>query len=102
MFIFTDAVKTDDVDAAITAVREEIEKLGGEVEYNTRLGKRTFARPLRKQDAGQYAVVTFAFDGARIAELRSRYKLMEQVLRVQFMKLQEKEAVAASDGASNG
>ena len=106
MFIFTDLVKTDDVDAAVIAVREEIEKMDGVVEYSTRLGKRAFARPLRKQESGQYAVVTFTCDGTKLTELSRRYNLMEQILRVQFIKLSDEASVPvpaeATSEKSNG
>ncbi len=101
MFIFTQSVKTDDVDDALVAVRQEIEKLGGSVDSSTRLGKRTFARPLRKQEAGEYAVVNFRLAGGDLDALRARYKLSEQVLRTQFMRLGDR-AGEATRGKSDG
>jgi len=93
MFIFAADVGADDVDAALEEVTNEIKKLEGEVESATRLGKKSFARPLKKQEAGQYAVVHFRFDGKRLDALRARYKLNEKVLRTQIVRLQEQEEV---------
>jgi len=86
MFILSDVVKADDVDEALNSVRAEIERLGGEVDSMTRLGKRVFARPLKKQEAGQYAVSNFSIEAAKLDALRKRFKLMEEVLRVQFVR----------------
>lgn len=101
MFIFSDAVKADDVDDAVAKAREEIEKQGGEVESNTRLGKRSFARTLKKQEAGHYAVITFKLAADKIDTLKARYRLNEQVLRCQIIRLSGAEMAAAvekSDG----
>jgi ribosomal protein S6 len=100
MFIFTDAVKTDDVEQAVGVAREEIEKLGGSVDSTTRLGKRSFARVLKKQDAGQYAVVTFRLESGQLDALRARYRLNEQILRVQFIRLKPGAAEAVATGTT--
>ncbi len=90
MFILLGSSEGEEVEAALGRVRAEIEKLGGEVDSTTRLGKRAFARPLKKREGGQYAVVDFHMDGGQLDALRARYKLSEDVLRVQFIRLKEK------------
>ena len=57
MFIFPESLK--DIEEALGKVRGEIKKHGGDVESTTRLGKRMFARKMKKQDAGQYVIMTF-------------------------------------------
>jgi ribosomal protein S6 len=86
MFIFPKKLGDDALEDALKEVREEIEKAGGEVTGMTRLGKRPFARPLKKQDSGHYAVIGFTIDGAQIAPLHARFALKDSVLRVQFVK----------------
>lgn len=96
MIIFPESMKDEELDAAFEAVAVEIEKLGGTVENKTRMGRRLFARPLKKHAAGQYAVLGFLLDGAKIAPLRARLKLNEEVFRVQIVRAVEAPAESAA------
>ncbi len=89
LFIFPEALDEEQLDQAIDAVKAELEKLGGSLENSTRLGKRTFARPLKKKKAGIYAIITFRLDGDKIGALKKRLKLATNVFRAQFMKKDE-------------
>ncbi len=89
LFIFPETLEEEQLDQAISAVKAELEKLGGSLENSTRLGKRTFARPLKKKKAGIYAIITFKLDGAQIGPLKRRLKLSTNVFRAQFMKKDE-------------
>ena len=89
LFIFPEALDEEQMDQAIDAVKAELEKLGGSLENSTRLGKRTFARPLKKKKAGLYAIITFRLEGSRISSLKRRLKLATNVFRAQFMKIDE-------------
>lgn len=95
MFIFPESIKEEQLDEVIARTRGEIEKLGGRVENTTRLGKRTFARPLHKQTTGHYVVFGFRLDGAQVAPLQERYKLMEEIFRVQIQRAAPAAAPAA-------
>ena len=48
------------------------------------MGKKTFARPLKKQKAGLYVVIMFNLDGAKIDAFKVRLKLTTNVFRHQF------------------
>lgn len=100
MFIFPDRLEDDAVDAAMKDVRADIEKQGGEVLSGTRLGRRPFARPLKKTSHGHYAVVLFKVDPNRLPSIRNRFKLSEQVLRVQFIRATEEPTAAAPAAAT--
>lgn len=95
LFIFPETLDDAQLDQAIEAVKVELEKLGGTLESSTRLGKRSFARPLRKKKGGIYVVIMFRLDGAQIDVLKHRLKLTTNVFRAQFM--QKDEAVAAQE-----
>lgn len=97
MFIFPDSLKDDALDAAVDKVKGEIERCGGRVESTTRLGRRAFVRPLHKQTAGQYIVVTFKMEGDKIRSFQSRLKLNEDIFRVQIVRQGEKPAEAKAD-----
>lgn len=99
MFILPKALSEEALEEALGRIRGEIEKLGGAVKNTTRLGKRPFARPMGKQDAGHYVVINFELEGDQIAPLQARLKLNDDVFRVQFTRTNEKAAAAASTGA---
>lgn len=84
LFIFPESLDEEGLDQAIGRVKEELEKLGGSIESTTRMGKKTFARPLKKQKAGLYVVIMFNLDGVKIDEFKSRLKLATNVFRHQF------------------
>ncbi|MGE4488658.1 MAG: 30S ribosomal protein S6 [Kiritimatiellales bacterium] len=92
LFIFPEMLEDEQLDQAIDAVKTEIEKLGGSLESSTRLGKRSFARPMRKKKAGIYVVIMFRLGGGQIDALKHRLKLATNVFRAQFMKKEETEA----------
>ncbi|NCC51609.1 MAG: 30S ribosomal protein S6 [Spartobacteria bacterium] len=85
MFIFPKILSAEELEDVITTVRTEIEKCGGTVNSTTRLGKRQFARVMQKQDAGHYVVITCDLEGDQITPLLARYKLNDNVFRVQIV-----------------
>ncbi len=86
LFIFPEALDEAGLDLSISRVKEELEKLGGSIESTTRMGKKTFARPLKKQKAGLYVVIMFRLDGARMDAFKMRLKLTSDVFRHQFVE----------------
>jgi small subunit ribosomal protein S6 len=95
LFIFPETLDDAQLDQALEAVKVELEKLGGTLESSTRLGKRSFARPLRKKKGGIYVVLMFRLEGGQIDALKRRLKLATNVFRAQFM--QKDEAVTAQE-----
>ncbi len=86
MMIFPETLKDEGLDAALEKVKAEIEKAGGRVESTTRLGRRPFARPLDKMESGNYMVVSFHMGGDKISGLLARFKLNEELFRVQIVR----------------
>ncbi len=99
-FIFPETLDEGQLDQAIDAVKVELEKLGGSFENATRLGKRSFARPMKKKKAGIYAIIMFRLEGSQIAALKRRLKLSTDVFRAQFMKVDEAAVAAAAAAAA--
>ncbi|MDD3275462.1 MAG: 30S ribosomal protein S6 [Kiritimatiellales bacterium] len=95
LFIFPEILDDAQLDQALEAVKVELEKLDGTLESSTRLGKRTFARPMKKKKGGIYVVIMFRLDGGQIDALKRRLKLATNVFRAQFM--QKDEAVVAQE-----
>lgn len=95
LFIFPESIKDEALEASLGKIKAEIEKAEGKVESTTRLGRRPFARPLDKMAAGHYMVVTFEIAGEKIKPLQARFKLNEDIFRVQLVRVPEVEPVAA-------
>lgn len=96
LFIFPESLDEEGLDQAIARVKEELEKLGGSVESTTRMGKKTFSRPLQKQKAGLYVVMMFNLEGSKIDALKARLKLTTNVFRHQFVEASSVEATQES------
>ena len=100
-FIFPETLDEEQMDQAIDAVKAELEKLGGSLENSTRLGKRSFARPMKKKKAGIYAIIMFRLDGLKIGSLKRRLKLSTNVFRAQFTKKDESALSAAPEAVAD-
>ncbi len=86
MFIFLDILKDEELEAAVKDVREEIEKLDGEVENTARMGRRPFARLQGKRHkTGQYVVMNFSMPPQNIQVLLPRLKLKNDLFRTQIL-----------------
>lgn len=101
MFIFPDTVREEALDEATAKIRADVEKFGGKVEAFTRIGQRTFARPLRKRKSGHYIVSRFQMDGASIPQLKERLKLAGEVFRAQILRASAPKAAAAEKTESD-
>jgi len=109
LIILSQPVDEQTLEDKLDKIRAEITKQGGAVEHTTRMGRQTFARRLKKKDAGFYVLITFTLDPAKIATLHERYKLNEDVFRVQITlapppaRDSAKEADSAiAGGSANG
>lgn len=89
MFILPKSLTDEQLDGALESVRQDVIRFGGEVKNTVRLGKRPFARPMKKQDAGYYYVLDFDIEGEQITPLKNRLKLNEFVFRVQIVCKEE-------------
>ena len=97
LYIFAGSAKDDVLDKQLDKARGEITRLSGNVLSTEVLGKRTFARPMHKRDNGVYVKVRFELDPAQIAPLKGRYRLTEEVFRVQILAVDERrETVLAA------
>ena len=92
LFIFPEALDEEGLDQAVARVKEELEKLGGSIESTARMGKKTFARPLKKQKAGLYVIIVFKLGGEKMDAFKMRLKLGTDVFRHQFVEASGVEA----------
>lgn len=90
LFIFADTMKDEELAEALERVTAEIGRQGGSVLGTKKLGRRSFARPMKKRDAGIYLRMVFSLAPNKVTPLQARFKLSEDVFRVQITRGDEK------------
>jgi small subunit ribosomal protein S6 len=74
-------------------VSDEIAKAGGSLHGKPNWwGKRAFAYPINKKEAGYYMVVECIADGGALDELERQLRLADDVVRHKLIRLPEAEA----------
>ena len=100
LYIFVGIAKDDALEANLEKALTEVTRLGGNVLEKVQLGKRMFSRPMKKRESGVYVKVRLELDPAKVDELVKRYKLVEEVFRVQILAVDDRrEAKIASERA---
>lgn len=98
LYIFVGIAKDDALEANLEKALAEVARLGGNVIAKDSLGRRSFARPIKKRESGAYVKVRFELDPAKVDELVKRYKLVEEVFRVQILAVDaRREAILAAE-----
>ena len=90
LYIFVGIAKDDVLEANLEKALTEVTRLGGNVLEKVQLGKRMFSRPMKKREAGVYVKVRLELDPAKVDELVKRYKLVEEVFRVQILAVDDR------------
>ena len=100
LYIFVGIAKDDVLEANLEKALAEVTRLGGNVLEKVSLGKRAFSRPMKKRDSGVYVKVRLELDADKVDELVKRYKLVEEVFRVQILAVDDRrEAKIAQERA---
>ena len=100
LYIFVGIAKDDALEANLDKALAEVTRLGGNVLEKVQLGKRMFSRPMKKREAGVYVKVRLELDPSKVDELVKRYKLVEEVFRVQILAVDDRrEAKIAQERA---
>ena len=90
LYIFIGIAKDDALEACLDKALVEVTKRGGNVLEKVSLGRRAFSRPMKRRESGVYVKVRFEIDPAQIDDLVKRYKLVEEVFRVQILAVDER------------
>ena len=90
LYIFVGIAKDDALEANLDKALAEVTRLGGNVLEKVQLGKRMFSRPMKKRENGVYVKVRLELDPAKVDELVKRYKLVEEVFRVQILAVDDR------------
>ena len=107
LFIFDQSLDDEAVGKALERVQGEIERLNGKVVDTQMMGKRTFARPMKKREMGHYVRLLVELDPQSIVPLHARFKLNEDVFRAQIVlrgegKAQPEETDEGSEVRTDG
>lgn len=104
--IFPNSLKDEELTKALDRVKEEVTRLSGEVLSAKIVGRRQFARPMKKRESGQYAKMSIKLGPQNVSGLTARLKLNGDVFRAQIVcgsdkgkPVEEKEA-KETDGES--
>lgn len=76
--------------ATLEKVKELITRFGGEITNVDDWGKRKLAYEIEKQREGFYYFIQFQAETTTPAEIESRVRIMEQVLRYLIVSLEDK------------
>ncbi len=90
LYIFAGTAKDEILEQHIAKAVAEIERFGGAVVSREVLGKHAFSHPMKKRENGVYVQVRFELDPAKVADLVKRYRLVEEVFRVQILAVDER------------
>ena len=90
LYIFVGIAKDDVLEANLEKALTEVTRLGGNVLEKVQLGKRVFSRPMKKRESGVYVKVRLELDPSKVDELVKRYKLVEEVFRIQILAVDDR------------
>lgn len=90
LYIFVGISKEDVLNANLEKALAEVERVGGKIVSTDSLGKRAFSRPMSKKESGVYVKVRMELDPSKVRELLGRYRLVEEVFRVQILAVDER------------
>jgi ribosomal protein S6 len=90
LYIFAGSARDEVLDKMIEAATAEITHLSGKILSTEILGKKTFARVMKKRDNGVFVKIRFELDPLSIAALVKRYKLVDEVFRVQILAVDDR------------
>ena len=100
LYIFVGIAKDDALEVNLDKALAEVERFGGNILEKVSLGRRSFSRPMKKRESGVYVKVRLELDPANVDALVKRYKLVEEVFRVQILAVDERrEAKIAQERA---
>ncbi len=93
LFIFADTLKEDEFKEVQDRALAEIERQGGKLLGAKKLGRRSFARPMSKRDSGINLSAVFELAPGSNTPLLARYRLSEDVFRIQISRGEEKSMI---------
>ena len=81
-------LEDDAFQAEMERVKGLVTRFGGEIDKVDEWGRRKMAYPIQKQTDGIYTFITFTSESSAPAEIESRLRLQENVLRFLIIRLE--------------
>ena len=75
--------------AAVENVKNLVTRFGGQIGEITEWGKKKLAYEIQKMNEGYYFFIPFEAEGSAIAEIESRMRIMDNVIRYLCVKQDE-------------
>jgi ribosomal protein S6 len=89
MVILPESLTEEEIEAGLDSLNKEIKVLGGTVAGKAaRMGRKPFARPMKKQTAGEYALLRFELAGDQVTNLHENLRLNDAIFRIQVTRLE--------------
>jgi small subunit ribosomal protein S6 len=87
LFIFPSALAEDALAKLVETVHHEIDRQGGKIEREDRMGRRPFARPINKKEEGYYLRLWMRMNPELVTILLGRLRMVDEIIRVQVRRL---------------
>lgn len=94
IIIFNAALPDEDIETAVSKIKDIITGSGGEMLKADNWGRRKLAFEIKKQKKGLYMLLLFRSDPSVIRKLEGHYKVTDSVIKFMIVKL-DKKALAA-------
>ena len=89
MVILPESLTEDEIEQGLDRLSATINDQGGKAGKASRIGRKTFARPMKKQTVGEYALLRFELDGQKIAAVQDLLSKDPAIFRAQFTRLED-------------
>jgi small subunit ribosomal protein S6 len=97
MYILSSGVTDEEVEKIADEITAVIQKLGGVIEHEERMGRKKLAYPIRHTRNGFYVLVVFSMEPGGIAELESRIRTTPAIIRHLIVNVADARARMARD-----
>ena len=94
IIILNAALPDEEINAAITRIKELVTNAGGETLKTDLWGRRKLAYEIKKQQKGFYVLFVFKTPAGTIKKLEELYKVFDPVIKYMVIKLGPKQVKA--------
>ena len=94
LFIFVNTLTEETLGQAVQKAQDEMTKLGAEFDSADILGRKGFARAMKKQESGYYVRFMLKIPAEGAEKIQECFLLNEEVFRIQLTKVDENLAGA--------
>jgi small subunit ribosomal protein S6 len=97
IYILRPDVTKETAEKVATRVSDVVQRLGGKLTRIENWGRRLLSYEINHSRRGLYVYVTYQGDGALVAELERNFRMLDEVIRFQTVKIGDEAAHAEID-----